>query len=242
MKRENKAYSFKEQIIELELKEEIKKKKGIKEEIQLTSKQKEMLTAQLEKESQMRKQLKELDTELESTLGLFDAVLKRNPPSLSQYIPALVGCFLPLLKSPLAAPRIKAPFLSLVSCVMPDHLKTFGTVASHVTLRMMKPECDLDESWCQEDLPTAVNRVIGLLHTHTVPTRITKGEEGPMPLSAPAFSLVFPLLKMVLLETTNDSEEKEELMVKVLQIITVHAQLRSSTNDENWLVDEVKFL
>ncbi|XP_026540403.1 eIF-2-alpha kinase activator GCN1 [Notechis scutatus] len=238
MKRENKAYSFKEQIIELELKEEIKKKKGIKEEIQLTSKQKEMLTAQLEKESQMRKQLKELDTELESTLGLFDAVLKRNPPSLSQYIPALVGCFLPLLKSPLAAPRIKAPFLSLVSCVMPDHLKTFGTVASHVTLRMMKPECDLDESWCQEDLPTAVNRVIGLLHTHTVPIRITKGEEGPVPLSAPAFSLVFPLLKMVLLETPNDSEEKEELMVKVLQIITVHAQLRSSTNDENWLVDE----
>ncbi|ETE58940.1 Translational activator GCN1, partial [Ophiophagus hannah] len=152
MKRENKAYSFKEQIIELELKEE---------EIQLTSKQKEMLTAQLEKESQMRKQLKE-------------------------YIPALVGCFLPLLKSPLAAPRIKAPFLSLVSCVMPDHLKTFG----------------------------------------------------PVPLSAPAFSLVFPLLKMVLLETPNDSEEKEELMVKVLQIITVHAQLRSSTNDENWLVDE----
>uniref|UniRef100_A0A670ZVW9 GCN1 activator of EIF2AK4 n=1 Tax=Pseudonaja textilis TaxID=8673 RepID=A0A670ZVW9_PSETE len=238
MKRENKAYSFKEQIIELELKEEIKKKKGIKEEIQLTSKQKEMLTAQLEKESQMRKQLKELDTELESTLGLFDAVLKRNPPSLSQYIPALVGCFLPLLKSPLAAPRIKAPFLSLVSCVMPDHLKTLGTVASHVTLRMMKPECDLDESWCQEDLPTAVNRVIGLLHKHTVPIRITKGEEGPAPLSAPAFSLVFPLLKMVLLETPNDSEEKEELMVKVLQIITVHAQLRSSTNDENWLVDE----
>ncbi|KAJ6659087.1 hypothetical protein lerEdw1_019390 [Lerista edwardsae] len=59
MKRENKAYSFKEQIIELELKEEIKKKKGIKEEVQLTTKQKEMLNAQLEKESQTRKQLRE---------------------------------------------------------------------------------------------------------------------------------------------------------------------------------------
>ncbi|KAH0625453.1 hypothetical protein JD844_014982 [Phrynosoma platyrhinos] len=173
MKRENKAYSFKEQIIELELKEEIKKKKGIKEEIQLTSKQKEMLNAQLEKEAQIRKQLMEA-----------------------------------------------------------------STVASHVTLRMIKPECDLDESWCQEDLPTAVNRVVNLLHAHTVPGRMSKGEAGPMPLPAPGFSLVFPLLKMVLLETPNDSEEKEELMVKVLQTITVHAQLRSSTNNQNLLVDE----
>ncbi|KAL8180480.1 UNVERIFIED_CONTAM: translational activator of GCN4, partial [Gekko kuhli] len=239
MKRENKAYSFKEQIIELELKEEIKKKKGIKEEVQLTSKQKEMLNAQLEKESRTRKQLKELDDELESMLGLLDAVLKKNPPGLSQYIPALVGSFLPLLKSPLAAPRIKTPFLSLASCVMPAHLKTFGTLVSHVTLRLMKPECDLDESWCQEDLPTAVHRVANLLHANTVPGRMSKGEAaGPVPLSAPAFSLVFPLLKIVLLETPNDSEEKEELLVKVLQTITVHAQLRSSTNNQSLLVDE----
>ncbi|XP_044304801.1 eIF-2-alpha kinase activator GCN1 [Varanus komodoensis] len=231
MKRENKAYSFKEQIIELELKEEIKKKKGIKEEIQLTSKQKEMLNAQLEKESYTRKQLQELDSELESKLGLLGAILKRNPPGLSQYIPALVDSFMPLLKSPLAAPRIKDPFLSLASCVMPARLKTFGIVASHVTLRMMKPECRLDESWCQEDLPTAVNRVITLLHAHTVPGRQSKGEAGPTPLPAPAFSLVFPLLKMVLLQTPNDSEEKEELMVKALQTITVHAQLRSFSNN-----------
>lgn len=60
MKRENKAYSFKEQIIELELKEEIKKKKGIKEEVQLTSKQKEMLQAQMDKEAQIRRRLQEV--------------------------------------------------------------------------------------------------------------------------------------------------------------------------------------
>ncbi|GAA6105875.1 eIF-2-alpha kinase activator GCN1 isoform X1 [Tachysurus ichikawai] len=60
MKRENKAYSFKEQIIELELKEEIKKKKGIKDEVQLTSKQREMMQNQLEKESSIRKKLREV--------------------------------------------------------------------------------------------------------------------------------------------------------------------------------------
>lgn len=88
MKRENKAYSYKEQIIELELQEvkwtlmlwghllivwmpeslfvvsllsqELKKKKGIREELQLTSKQKEMMQMQLEKEAAIRKRLQEV--------------------------------------------------------------------------------------------------------------------------------------------------------------------------------------
>ncbi|NXK45456.1 GCN1 kinase, partial [Chauna torquata] len=241
MKRENKAYSFKEQIIELELKEEIKKKKGIKDEVQLTSKQKELVHAQLEKESQIRKRLKEasfLDNELETALGLLDTVIKRKPPGLTQYIPGLIGSFLPLFRSPLAAPRIKDPFLSLASCVMPARLKTFGTLVSHVTLRLMKPECELDDSWCQEELPTALNRVVSLLHAHTIPSRTGKGEPGAAPLSAPAFSLVFPLLKTVMTETPHNSEDKEEFLVKILQILMVHAQLRSSANGQALLVDE----
>uniref|UniRef100_A0A8U8BXP6 Uncharacterized protein n=1 Tax=Geospiza parvula TaxID=87175 RepID=A0A8U8BXP6_GEOPR len=238
MKRENKAYSFKEQIIELELKEEIKKKKGIKDEVQLTSKQKELMRAQLEREAQIRKRLKELDNELETALGLLDTVLKKKPPGLTQYIPGLISSFLPLFRSPLAAPRIKKPFLSLASCVMPARLKTFGTLVSHVTLRLMKPECELDESWCQEELPTALNRVVSLLHAHTIPSRSSKGEPGAAPLSAPAFSLVFPLLKTVMTETPHNSEDKEEFLVKILQILTVHAQLRSSGNGQSLLVDE----
>ncbi|KAI1232962.1 hypothetical protein IHE44_0006149 [Lamprotornis superbus] len=238
MKRENKAYSFKEQIIELELKEEIKKKKGIKDEVQLTSKQKELMHAQLEREAQIRKRLKELDNELETALGLLDTVIKKKPPGLTQYIPGLISSFLPLFRSPLAAPRIKKPFLSLASCVMPARLKTFGTLVSHVTLRLMKPECELDESWCQEELPVALNRVVSLLHAHTIPSRSSKGEPGAAPLSAPAFSLVFPLLKTVMIETPHNSEDKEEFLVKILQILTVHAQLRSSGNGQSLLVDE----
>lgn len=43
--------------------QEIKKKKGIKDEVQLTSKQKELMQAQLEKESQIRKRLKEVSVD-----------------------------------------------------------------------------------------------------------------------------------------------------------------------------------
>lgn len=68
----------------------------------------------------------QLDGELEVALGLLDTILAKNPSGLTQYIPVLVDSFLPLLKSPLAAPRIKNPFLSLAACVMPPRLKALG--------------------------------------------------------------------------------------------------------------------
>lgn len=59
------------------------------------------------------------------------------------------------------------------------------------------------------------------------------------PLSAPAFSLVFPFLKMVLTEMPHHSEEEEERMAQILQILTVHAQLRASSSNPPGRVDEV---
>lgn len=47
-------------------------------------------------------------------------------------------------------------------------------LVGHVTLRLLKPECELDEAWGQEDLDTATHRTILLLHNHTVPQREAK--------------------------------------------------------------------
>ena len=49
---------------------------------------------------------------------------------------------------------------------------------SHVTLRLLKPECALDETWCQEELSVAVKRAVTLLHSHTITSRAGKGEPG----------------------------------------------------------------
>ena len=60
IKRESKAYSYKEQMEELELRKELeakKKQKGLVEE-DLTPKQKEAMKIQLEKESAIRARLK----------------------------------------------------------------------------------------------------------------------------------------------------------------------------------------
>ncbi|XP_072911784.1 stalled ribosome sensor GCN1 [Hemitrygon akajei] len=237
MKRENKAYSFKEQIIDLELKEEIKKKKGLKDEVQLSNKQKEMLQAQLEKESVIRKRLQQLDEDLQSALNVLNKVIKKNPCGLSQQIPALIHVFLPLFQSPLVAPRLKETFLALSPCVFSTDLKNLGCLVGNVTLRLVKPACRLDEAWCQEELLTATARAVCLLHSRTVPNRAGKVEAEVKPLTAPAFAYCFPLLKMVLTDTVNDSEEKEGMLIQALQIINEHAQLRSTT-DSSQLIDE----
>lgn len=54
-----------------------------------------------------------------------------------------------------------------------------------VTLRLLKPECDLDEAWEQEDLDTAAHRTISLLHNYTVPQRDSKtsGEDRHIDLN-----------------------------------------------------------
>ncbi|KAJ8414754.1 hypothetical protein AAFF_G00022770 [Aldrovandia affinis] len=236
LKRENKAYSFKEQIIELELQQEIKKKKGIKEEVQLTTKQKELIQNQLEKEAAIRKKLQEMDMELQCAVGLLEAVLSRRPLHLSWQLPGVLQAAMPLLHSPLAAPRLRQLILDIGVCLMPPGLRYLGVLVGHVTLRLLKPECVLDEAWGQEDLGVATQRTVLLLHTNTVPQRESKADVGP--LSAPAFSFCFPLLHAVLSQPPGTSEEAESMLVQALQVINEHGQLRSKEDNPDLLIDE----
>ncbi|XP_061115886.1 stalled ribosome sensor GCN1 [Conger conger] len=236
MKRENKAYSFKEQIIELELQEEIKKKKGIKEELQLTSKQKELMQNVLEKEAAIRRRLQGLDMELQRSVGLLEALLSRRPLHLCWQLPGVLQVVTPLLQSPLAAPRLRELFLHTGVCLMPPELRYLGVLVGQVTLRLLKPECALDPSWGEEDLGVATQRTVQLLHTHTVPQRENKADVRP--LSAPAFSFCFPLLHAVLSQPPGAGEEAEAMLVHALQVINEHALLRAQDDNPGILIDE----
>ncbi|KAJ8285786.1 hypothetical protein GJAV_G00030940 [Gymnothorax javanicus] len=236
MKRENKAYSFKEQIIELELQQEIKKKKGIKEEPQLTSKQKELMQNQLEREAAIRKRLQGLDMELQHSVGLLGAVLSHRPAHLTWQLPAVLQVVMPLLQSPLAAPSLRQLFLDIGVFLMPPQLHYLGVLVGQVTLRLVKPECALDPAWAEEDLGVATQRTVNLLHTHTVPQRESKADVRP--LSAPAFSFCFPLLHAVLSQPAGTGEEAETMLVHALQVINEHAQLRAQEDNSDVLIDE----
>ncbi|KAJ3604484.1 hypothetical protein NHX12_029224 [Muraenolepis orangiensis] len=236
MKRENKAYSYKEQIFELELQEEMRKKKGIKDEVQLSTKQKEMLQIQMEREAAIRKRLQDLDRELQFTVGLLDAVLIEGPAQTAWQLPGVLQALMPLLQSPLASPRVTQVFLDIGVCLMPKHMNQLAMLVGHVTLRLLKPACELDPAWSQEDLDTAAQRTVLLLHTHTVPQRESKAEVSP--LSAPAFSFSFPLLNSMLRASSGSTEEAESLMTRALQVVHVHAQLRGKAECTETFIDE----
>ena len=63
MRRENKLYSYKDQLAELELRKELEKKKGrsaAKEEPKLSKKQQEMVDDTLKRESDVRARMKQV--------------------------------------------------------------------------------------------------------------------------------------------------------------------------------------
>lgn len=65
--------------------------------------------------------------ELQSAVGLLEALLIERPARITQELPPVLQVLIPLLQSPLAAPRIHQVFLDIGVCLMPKHLHHLGT-------------------------------------------------------------------------------------------------------------------
>lgn len=66
------------------------------------------------------------DVELLSVVCLLEAALSKRPPQMSRELPAILQVLMPLLHSPLAAPRVQQVFLHAGHCLMPKHLQPLG--------------------------------------------------------------------------------------------------------------------
>lgn len=59
-------------------------------------------------------------------VGLLEAVLIEKPTKITEELPEVLRVLLPLLQSPLAAPRIQKVFLDIGMFLMPKHLHHLG--------------------------------------------------------------------------------------------------------------------
>ncbi|XP_058447618.1 stalled ribosome sensor GCN1 [Malaya genurostris] len=235
LKRENKAYSYKEQLEELQLRGEIeekRRKEGKSKPPQLTPKQKEAIEKQTEKEKAIKARLRELNNIIATLISQIEGAIKGTPRHLSLFFPTLLPAILRVFSSPLAAPSMVKLYLRLMDTCFCGDLTEVGRDLAVATVRLSKPHCDLEESWCTANLVELVSDILVSLYDETIDkynVHIDEEKAKNYLLNAPAFSYTFEFLKRALI--TPEAGKDESLLINGIQIIAYHAQLKGDTVD-----------
>ncbi|XP_066249177.1 stalled ribosome sensor GCN1 [Euwallacea similis] len=233
LKRESKAYSYKEQLEEMQLRRELEEKKKNKDgKIKYTAKQLEAIKNQHIKEDGIRAAVKQLNDVITKSVSMLKAAAIGNPFKVSLYYKDLLPVLVQDFQSPLAAPYLTKLYWNLRKTVFPQDFNTIAGLIAIVTIRLYKPQCDLDPNWEEEDLNNAIARVVDLIHNSTVPNKMIKSVEQAVEcFSVPAFNYMFLLLKNSL--TSEYARSHDEFVHDGLQIISEHAKLRGGDANED---------
>lgn len=100
----------------------------------------------------------------------------------------------------------------------------------HCTTRLCDPQCDLDPAWCVEPLEAQASRCVALMHQETVVPPGQKKTSQKRTWLAPVFAYCFPLLRRYI-DRFGAREDKEAVVLKIMAIVTAHAQRRRDAND-----------
>jgi hypothetical protein len=238
LKRENKAYSYKEQLEELQLRREIeekKRKEGKLKAPQLTPKQKEAIKNQTDKENAIRVKCKELNDNLVKVTSQIEGSIKGSSMQFSLYFSSLLPAILRVFKSPLAALELSKLFFSLKSTVFEGDQADLGRKISLATIRLHKPRCDLPEEWTNLELSEVIPELLLSLQTLVASNDDDddENEKVDSTLNAPAFSYVFEFLKQALVSNFISSDE----LLIAIEIISKHAQMKGDSIDGEDLCD-----
>ncbi|KAF5292015.1 hypothetical protein FQA39_LY14132 [Lamprigera yunnana] len=229
MKRESKAYSYKDQLEEMQLRRELeekKKKEGRTKVPQFSAKQLEAIKNQKIKEQMIREQLTELNTKIITCISLIRAASNGNSTELCLRFKDLLPLILQNVHSPLAAPHLTKLYVDLHKIVFDLHFQSLGQLVAHVTLRLLKPHCDLDPNWEQEELMKAAVRALNLIHNQTLKN---EKENVNSLFTVPAFTYCFQLIKLLLL--SSYAKQDDSVIQISLQVISEHAKSRVKTDD-----------
>ncbi|KAK7475223.1 hypothetical protein BaRGS_00033527, partial [Batillaria attramentaria] len=247
VRRENKLYSYAEQMAELELRKEMEKKKGKKTEAtpKLSKKQEEMLAAQRQRESETRLRLTELYSQLCCGCCLLESALGGDPTECCYHMNTVCHLLVPLLTSPLAAPRVAHVFLQLGQAAFSDIDRDLGeggymwgdvvtgeggymwgdvvtgTLVSNATLRLLEPACSMPSEWCEEPLTLQAARTL-----HLLLTRVNSDPKHPTLFPATAVGFFYYLLAAVLKEGGKVVKGDNTVCSEALELIILHADMR----------------
>ena len=166
IKRENKAYSYKEQLVDIELKKELEAKKGNKtdnllsiEKIrnQMSKKQQELLDVQIENENKIRNDMIKLDNLVKKSCHILIHATRGNIEEFSFHFLKITRLFIFLVKSPLCLNYIIDVFneLGLNSQIL------------YAFIRLSNSSFEIDPCWKQEPLDLMIKRLLKNINQET---------------------------------------------------------------------------
>ncbi|XP_050410272.2 eIF-2-alpha kinase activator GCN1 [Patella vulgata] len=239
IKRQNKLYSYEEQMAEIELRKEMEKIKGKKaDEPKLSKKQEEMLQMQLKEESATRAELTKLHDEVCCACTSLAAAIEGNNYSCSSQMKEILSLVTPLLQSPLSAPIASEFFLKLAKHVFED--VNLAELVGNVTLRLLDPKCPINPHWTKEPIPLqAIRAVMALVEksisndNDDVEEEVEEGDnDDPKLFPASTFAYIYYLLFAVLKNGGAVVSKNDDVKSLAIQLISEHAQMRTTDEDE----------
>lgn len=215
IKRESQAYSYKEQMEELQLIRELEEKRRREGKIkapELTPKQKEAIRVQTEKENAIRNRVAALDVVVQQACSMLKSTIDSVPGVLSHHLTQVVPWVMRGMGSPVAAPLLVPLWINMRKSLFPEELDILSNGIAHITLRLVKPMCDLDPDWDKEPLEAAARRALKQVIEATT-----------TPFAAPTFTYLFPFIRgtLKLLGSKDDA-----LSTQGIHLIERHAGLR----------------
>lgn len=232
VKKSNKVYSHKEQIMMLEERKKELERKRKEGKLELTPKQKEVLKAQTEKENAIRKRVKDLLESVSSSVSLLEAAVVGNVEDLSPHFTTLIPLLTWALRSTLIASKMCNIFVSLRSAVFETEDDVYAHTVARTTVRVCEPIMKLPDDWLGEKLDDAALRTLKMIHTATVPKKSAQDDDEEKYYCAPGFVYCFPFLKWVLTKRPGGEDKFDTVAGQALQIISEHMAMRGADDND----------
>jgi len=194
----------------------------------------------LVKEGEVRERLKVMLTKCQPVLDLLAAVISGKADVLAPFLTQILPVLYKAASSPLVAEKVAELLYDLRLSVFSSDEESLAQMIGGITVQVIRPAYQTPFSWSQAQLKESLAKILSKLRSSTVaPKHLEDGEDDDScPLSAPAFTYCFPIIKAALKKhVTND-----EVMVMGFDVISEHTGLRGSDDDEDEDLFHPKYL
>ncbi|XP_037791429.1 eIF-2-alpha kinase activator GCN1-like [Penaeus monodon] len=232
VKKSNKVYSHKEQLMMLEEKKKELEKKRKEGKLELTAKQKEVLRAQTEKENGTREKVRALQESVAGAMSMLNALVAGNLDDLAPHFMHIVPLLTSSLKSRVIAQQCCDLYLKLRMAVFESDDDVFAHTLARTTVRVCGPVMPIPWDWEGESLESSAQRTLNMLHEATVPKKSANEDDDEKYYCAPGFVYCLPFLEWVLTKRLGGEEKFEVVAGKALQVISEHMAMRGADEED----------